>query len=406
MTTIHEEISIREETRRKLRLDRNPSFLKSLEAAINRFCEYKFIDAYFALLNLMYDDDKHVHNNVLKKLNFTLYSEASFDIYNPLFFIEEDSVHPIAEELQFQYMAAHPHFLNPHEDCRGCEKEFDDFKNTFGNQHLLFYRAFDSVWNHHQNSEFAPDCISLLLSDNQKAQLKGLEKLKLDTKHQKLLYPYAKEIGTFLKTLFHAYKESLTPPSVVEESKQPVENCPKDDKDALVIEAQKELNNAFAPLAAIYDKVPAEAAPVAKKEKTHNLPTKCPLIKDYSVSPALSKFLDNKDTLRCEFSNATEFWGFMSKLRSQNFDLNFLVDNLPYILAVLSAHESLESSAQKLNDAYNQQKNANENFSETDIQSIHAFVSSSKLYTDAGKDYLSHFEIFIKNRDEFENAVA
>ena len=133
MTTIHEEISIREETRRKLRLDRNPSFLKSLEAAINRFCEYKFIDAYFALLNLMYDDDKHVHNNVLKKLNFTLYSEASFDIYNPLFFIEEDSVHPIAEELQFQYMAAHPHFLNPHEDCRGCEKEFDDFKNTFGN---------------------------------------------------------------------------------------------------------------------------------------------------------------------------------------------------------------------------------------------------------------------------------
>lgn len=428
--TTNMEISIREETARKLRLDKNPTFFLLLKQAVEQFCEYDLLNATSALFTLLYDDNKHARNKVLTKLNFTLYTEDSFEY--EYFFIEEESILPIAEELQFQYHAAHPHFLKV-KDCPNCEKELEVLKIVLANHPILLYRAVDSVWNALNNAENAQNCIHLLLSETEKVQAKGLEKMSHNPKHQQLLLPYAKEIGLLLKAMHNAFKEGQRLVSATPEKHQPPVNASPEKQ--LVMATQEELNaTPFAVLAKIRDKVPAEATPVAdakpaskvapttdatpapkvapaddvapSSEHSCNKPVKCSLIKDYTVSPELSKFLDNKDALTFSIPGAAEFWEQMTKLRSIGIDLNLLVDYLQYVLAVLSAHENLETATDSLIKADKAYEEANAKFRKDDMDTLHKLFAAGKALEEAKFTYNAAYDSFVEHRDAFENAVA
>lgn len=411
-------ISIREETSHKLRLDKNPEFLRILKNAVAQFCGYEYPIATSALFDLLYEDDKYVQNKVLQRLHFTLYAEASFNPHNSLFFIEEDSVLPIAEELQFQYIAAYPDFLKVM-DYPNCQTELENLKNKLKKHPLLLYRAVESILRTHQEEEKIQSCISLLLSEKDSSQSKGLEKLGHNRKHQQLLLPYANEIGLFLKAMDNAYKEEQQQLTLTAQKNQ--EAVAVSPEKNLVMAAQEELNAAFAPLANIL-KVPAEAAPTpdakpaTKKspapdsepafEQPCSTPVKHTLIKDYSVSPELSKFLDNKVALCLNIPNAGEFWEFMAKLRSLSIDLNLLVDNLQYLLAVLDAHENLEKATDSLIQADENYDSATAKFSKDDIHSLHALFTAGNAFEEAKVIYNSAYESFVEHRDAFEDAVV
>ena len=177
------EITIREETVRKLGLDKNPTFSRSLKTAIGIFCDYNFTDASYVIFNLMYRNDKDINNKILKKFGFTLYSEESFDPCIEYHFIEEDTVPAIAEELQFQYIEVHPHFLKV-KSYANCEEELNALKSLMEKHPLLLYRAVESVWHSHKDSKLVQSCVYLLLSGKTESQLKGLEKLSHNHKHQ------------------------------------------------------------------------------------------------------------------------------------------------------------------------------------------------------------------------------
>ena len=130
------EITIREETVRKLGLDKTPTFSRSLKTAIEIFCDYNFTDASYVIFNLMYGNDKDINNKILKKFGFTLYSEESFDPCIEYHFIEEDTVPAIAEELQFQYIKVYPHFLKV-KSYTNCEEELNALKSMMEKHPLL-----------------------------------------------------------------------------------------------------------------------------------------------------------------------------------------------------------------------------------------------------------------------------
>lgn len=368
------EISIREETFGKLGLKSNATFLRFLKTAVEVFCEYNFTDASFVLFKLLYEKDKDIHNKVLKDFCFTLYAEESFDPCIEYYFIEEDSVQPIAEELQFQYMNAHPRFLKVR-DCIGCEKELLVLQKHLVNHPLMLYRAVESVWNVHQCAELVHSCVTSLNSEKTASQAKGLESLGHNYKHQQLLLPYARDIGLLLKAMHNTYTMALQSAATVPHEQQ------------LVMAAQEELNSAFAPLAKIWDKVPAEAVPVAKKPSKTEIqpasndtatkaePVKNSLITEYSVSPELSKFINNKYAL-------------------------------DYLLEALSAHEALVEATNSLVNANKAYEDANANFCKDDMNSLHTLFSAGKAFEEAKRVYASAYADFIQHRDNFENAVV
>jgi len=397
------EISIREETSRKLALDKNPSLHRFLKTAIELFCGYNFTEASYVIFKLLYENDKDTHNKVLKDFGFTLYSEESFDPCVEYLFIEESEVRPIAEEMQFQYMEAYPQFMKA-KDCPGCEKELEALKNLLGDQHLLLYRAVESVWYSHKDAELVKNCVFLLLSDKPVNQAKGLEKLNHNYKHQQLLLPYAKEIGHLLKAMHDAYTKRLR------------------------IMAQDELSSPFAVLATIRDKVPTKTEPASMAAPATDVVTaskstpadavapsdeqsckktiKCSLIKEYSVSQELSKFLDNKAALTFSIPNASEFWEQMAKLRKIGIDLNQLVDKFTYLLAVLSSHENLETATDSLIQADKDYKTAIANFRPEDMNTLHMLTAAGKAFADAKIIYTAAYESFVEHCNIFEKSIA
>lgn len=426
------EIIIREETSRKLRLRTNAPFERYLKNAAEKFCAYKFRDAVSALFTLLYEEDKYPLNGVLMKLNFTLYAEVSFKSDKDCFFIEKDSVIPIAEELQFQYMEAHPSFLKLH-DYPQCEEEFEALKKMMASHPLLLHRAVNSVWHSHENTENVRNCIPLLLSEKNTSQAKGLEKLGINHQYQRLLIPFAKEIALFLKAMNNDFEETQRQLAIEEQKKQQAHE--ESHQNPLVIAARMELNSPFASLAQIWDKVPTEAesaveaTPVADAasdaeseaesnapsatvvaaptcEETPDQPSEDSLIKEYSVSPELSKLLDNKDALTFSIPGADEFWKQLAKLRNLGIDLNRMVDKLPDVLAILSAHEDLEHATDGLIKAEKEHDKAVSNYSKGNRSSLHALCAAGRVFTDAQNTYNAAYDSFVKHCDAFENAVA
>ena len=395
------EISIREETFGKLRLNQNPDLLQFLKTAAGLFCEYNFTDASSAIFKLLYEDYKDVHNKILKGLGFTLYSEESFNPHVEYLFIEESSVQLIAEELLFQYMATHPCFLKV--KCRaGCEVELETLKTQMANHPLLLFRAVESVWNNHQTAEIVQSCISALLAEKISSQQSGLEKLGHNSKHQQLLLPYAKAIGEFLQAMYAAFQEKQLA-----------------SENRLIAAAQEELNSSpFAILESIRDKVPAKAVPVPEVKPVATVvpatsipaviaePDKHSLGENSAVSPELSKFLDNKEALTFTIPGADEFWKQMAKLRNVGIDLNFLVDHLQVVLAVLSAHERYENACESLIQIDKDYAEVKEEYLKNDdIETLHKLVAFSKAREDQRKIQTSAHGEFVVARNEFNNAV-
>lgn len=389
------EVCIREETSRKLNLKKNSDFLRFLKAAVEMFCKYPFTEASYVIFKLLYEDDKDTHNKILKKFGFTLCSEESFDSCVEYFFIEEDAVLAIAEELQFQYIESHPHFLKV-KSYTNCEGELNVLKALMENHPLLLYRAVESAWSAYKDATLVQSCVNLLLSEKTVSQVKGLEKLNHNPKHQQLLLPYAKEIGLLLKAMHNESEEKQR-----------------------ILAAQEELNalnKPFAPLAQLLDKFPNETVPTHRvtpstdvataSEQPSNKAVDNSLIKEYSVSPELSKFLDNKAVLTFSIPGAAEFWEQMAKLREIGIDLNQLVDNLQLVLAVLSFHENLENATGSLIKANKAYETAIAKFCPDNMESLHALFAAGRARQDAKNNYVSAYENFVVNRDLFENAIA
>lgn len=415
----NKEIIIREETIRQLRLNKDPRLLQYLENAVKTFCTYKYENAIPMLFILLYEDNKQPVNSVLMKLNFTLYAEVSFNPDKDCLFIENDSVVPIAEELQFQYMLAHPTFLKLHEYPQ-CEEEFEALKSVLANHPLLLHRAVNSVWHSHEDSEKVQNSMPLLLSEKEASRAKGLEKLGHKPHYQRVLTPYAKEIAVFLKAMNSAFKKE----------QQTASTC---HKNQLVAAAREELNSAFAPLALIWDKVPAKAEPVAEEpvtvvtpvpdaeqstdtvsetvenpvcEQSRDDQVEYSMVYGYPVSPELFQFLNNKSALIFSIPYADEFWKQMAKLRDIGIDLNLLVDHLQYLLAVLSAHDNLEKASDELAKAEKEYKTAVEDFSPDDMDTLHALTAAGKVFQDAKNNYAATYDIFVTACNVFQNAVA
>ena len=398
------DINIREETTVKLGLNTNPTFVRFLKTAIEDFCGYNFTDAIYVIFKLLYENDKDTHNKILKKLGFTLYSEESFDPCVEYLFIEEDTVHTIGEELQFQYIAAYPNFLKV-KDYPNCDTELNELKALMENHPLLLYRAVESAWYSHKDYELVQSCLALLLSEKTESQLKGLEKLSHNHKHQQLLLPYAREIGLLLKAMHTEYQEKLR-----------------------VSEAQRELdalNTPFAPLAKLLkDNVPSEASPATNAVPTPKVaPTvtsepisepasdnleETSLSSELSMSLELSQFLSNKDALTFSIPDADKFWEQMTRLRKDiGIDLNFLVDNLQVVLDVLSAQENLETATESLTHADHEHSVAMERYTlEHSRDNLHLFVSAAKTYQEAKDIYKAAHESFVEHCNIFEKVVA
>lgn len=400
------EITIREETTRKLGLDKNPTFSRSLKTAIEIFCGYNFADASYVIFKLMYENDKDVHNKILKKFGFTLYSEESFDPCIEYLFIEEDTVPTIAEELQFQYMKDHPHFLKV-KTYPNCEEELNELQSLLAKHPLLLYRAVESAWYSHKDSTLVQSCVYLLLSGKTESQLKGLEKLSHNHKHQQLLLPYAKEIGMLLRAMNTEHTEKQR-----------------------VLAAQKELdaiNKPFASLGKLLEgKVPSEGkvehkeAPALEEPETKFTEAEAPISEpdsqkvadnstntECSVSEELSKLLDNKDALTFSIPNADEFWKQMAKLRGIGIDLNFLVDNLQTVIGILYAHVNLETAATSLGHAKHEHSVAMELYTKRgDRESLQGFIKAAGIYQEAKDLYKEAQKNFVEHCQIFEKSVA
>lgn len=398
------DIIIRKETSVKLGLDTNPTFVRFLKTAIEDFCGYNFTDAAYVIFNLLYEDDKDIHNKVLKKFGFTLYSEDSFDPCVEYLFIEEDSVSIIAEELQFQYITANPRFLRVKEHPN-CEQELLALKELLDKHPLLLYRAVESAWYSHKDSTLVQSCVYLLLSGKTESQLNGLEKLGHNHKHQQLLLPYSKEIGMLLKAMHTDYTEKQR-----------------------VIAAQKELdalNKPFASLGKLLESkvsseaspainavpAPKVASPVASEptgEQDCDKMTDTPLSVETSMSPELSQFLSNTDALTFSIPDAGKFWEQLARLRKDiGIDLNFLVDNLEVVINVLSAHENLKTASDSLSHADHEHSVAMKRYTlDHSRDNLHLFVSAAKTYQEAKDIYEEAHESFVKHCNIFEKAVA
>jgi len=424
------EIIIREETIRQLRLNTDSRLLRYLKNATKTFCAYQYRDAVSTLFTLLYEDNKQPLNAVLMKLNFTLYAEVSFNLDKDCLFIEMDSVIPIAEELQFQYMSAHPTFLKLHEYPQ-CEEEFEALKSVMVNHPLLLHRAVNSVWHAHEDSENVQNSIHLLLSEKKTSQAKGLEKLGHKPHYQRLLIPYAKEIAQFLKAMNNAFNKEQ---QLAIEAQKNDQARNTSHKNQLIAAAREELNSAFAPLALIWDKVPAEAEPAIPEEpvtvvapvldaeqstdavveadkndvceQPEDNQVEYSMVYGYPVSPELFQFLNNKSALIFSIPHADEFWKQMAKLRDIGIDLNLLVDNLQYLLAVLSAHDNLDKASDELAKAEKEYRTAVENFSPDDMNTLHALTAAGKVFQDAKNNYAATYDIFVTACDTFHKATA
>lgn len=379
------EFSIREETLEKLNLGTHPKLHRFLELAIVDFVFYNFSAAITTLFKLLYEDDKYTLDEFLKKFHFTLYSETSFDSNVEYLFITEHEAKLIANELQFQYIEAHPNFLKVHaQNYPGCEEELRVLSIELEANHpVLFYNAVKSIQN--LEPEEVLSCIKLLLSEKEASQLEGLEKMKHNRKYQKLLLPYAKKIGLFLQAYSNVTKQ-------------------------LVKAAQAELNTSlspFAPLAELRDKLP-ETAPVATTnpeepkcspensapvcaKTTENKQEKSSYLKEYSIPTELKKFIVNKNSLSFNIPGSDEFWNQMKQFRNMGIDLNVLVDNMDYLLAVITAHDDLEKATDTLISAEKDFDVARDNFSKENIQSLHTFVAAAKALQDAKNFYDTAF---------------
>ena len=371
------EISIREETFEKLNLGTNSKMHRFLKESIDDFLYYNFSAAITTLFKLLYEDDKYTLDEFLKKLHFTLYSETSFDSTVEYLFITEQEAKLIANELQFQYVEAHPNFLKVNaQNYPGCEEELRALSIQLEANHpVLFYNAVKSIQN--LEPEEVAACIKLLLSEKEATQLEGLEKMKHNRKYQKLLLPYAKKIGLLLQAYSNVTKQ-------------------------LVKAAQAELNTSlspFAPLSELRDKLP-ETAPVATTNQEEpkcspensapvcantidNKQEKSSYLKEYSIPTELKKFT----SLSFNMSEFGEFWNQMKQFRATGIDLNIVVDNMDSLLAYSAAYDVLQQATQSLISAEKDFDVAKDNFSKENIHSLHTFVAAARALQDAKNFY-------------------
>lgn len=382
------EIIIREETVRKLNLNANSVFLRYLKNATETFCTYLYRDAVPALFTLLYEDNKQPVNAVLMKLNFTLYAEVSFNPDKDCFFIEKESVIPMAEELLFQYMKAHPTFLKLHEYPQ-CEEEFEALKSVMVDHPLLLHRVVNSVWHSHENTELVQNCVHLLLSEKYSLQAKGLEKLGHKHNYQRLLIPYAKEIAIFLKALNKAYKDEQQKIALEDEKKQK-ESAEASHHNPLVTAAIEELNSAFSPLAAIWDKVPAEAEPATPEDP---VTIEAHVTAEEQATDTVSE--KEKDTV--------------SELLINSYpvspELFWILSHKSELLKVLNAHDNLEKASEILANAEKEFKVAVGNFSPDDMTTLHSLTAAGKVFEDAKKNHKSAGDIFVTACNDFQNVV-
>lgn len=359
---------IRQETIQELELVKNNQLLLRLTEASEKFCQYDFGEASSVIFKLLYEDNKDIRERAFQDFKFTLSSEISFDQSLDYYFLTEEVSLSVAEELQVQYLKAHPSFLRVR-DCPGCDQELKTLKSKLEEKHpLLLFRAVESVRYAYQDEKNVSGCVKLLLSENSKDQRQGLQQgLKHNYKYSMLLLPYSKEIGDLLQAMHNVYMAKQR-----------------------VMAAQEELNSSFAPLAKLLDKFPVdsvskvdavpatnvaptndvepapEAAPTSKQPSSN--PVSPSFIKEYSLSAELSNLIANKDTL----------------------------------LAVLTAHENLENFTTALINAKKKFDEANANYSTDDFNTLHTLFAAGKAFEDAKVTYNAAYDSFIEYRDAFE----
>lgn len=113
----------------------------------------------------------------------------------------------LADELQFQYQAKDPMFLDIH-TIRGlprdCQKELDALEEKMSNSLLLFFMTVKKCVKA-KNNVCASQWIVQLLSKNSASQAVALEHLGFDFNYRLLLKDFSREIGKLLFALHQNY---------------------------------------------------------------------------------------------------------------------------------------------------------------------------------------------------------
>lgn len=353
-------MKIRLETIQNLGLDKNRALHLRLTDATTKFCECSFSDALATIFNLLYEADADIKEKFLQNFKFTLSSEKSFDS-DDCYFVTEEMAKTIAQELQFQYMAAHPSFMKI-KDFPGCETELDSLKKSLEQHPLLLFRAVESVRNYYTFERFVSENVPLLLSEKSSCQFQGLYKLGHNHKYQNLLLPYVKEIGELLKALHSNHINHQR-----------------------ILAAQEELDTFTSPFASLSGLLEQKQAEIAEAEPASiesvaepvsaELPFEVKIEQsESSVPDGLSMFINNKESLTFNIPGFDEFWKCMKMLRQIGIDLNVLTDYLPEIWEVLNAHENLENAEANLLKAEQEHATAKESY----LKSCRAFEEAYK----------------------------
>lgn len=121
-------------------------------------------------------------------------------------FTDEDFV-SLANELQLQYIASDPGFLDIH-SIRGlpnsCQKELNALQAKMENDLLLFFMAVKNCVKNKKNSKVS-QWILQLLSNNPASQTVGLSNLGFNFNYRVCLKPFASEIGALLLAIRQIY---------------------------------------------------------------------------------------------------------------------------------------------------------------------------------------------------------
>lgn len=191
----------------KLALSQNEKLRNSLTNACINFRHYSAANATKTLFFLFYGE-KVQHEEIIKRLFKTagqLILEEHHEIpeqnipnFNP------EQIQDLANELLYQYSAAHPDFLVVEAHCSDYQKEFNNLKSAMAGHPVLFYSAVEMCKPVCHVEHIVSYGVKLLLSWHTISQGRGLEAIGHNFQQRVLLLPYAKEIGLLLKAMHNA----------------------------------------------------------------------------------------------------------------------------------------------------------------------------------------------------------
>lgn len=198
----------------QLKLDERIDLRNSLNNACINFRHYPATTATKTLVTLFYGD-RTKREEVISKLfqNVKCYSleEQSKTNHKNIPKFNEEEYQALANELLYQYSAANPGVLSIETDCDEYKNELNNLKIAMKQHPVLLFKAFQMCKVVSHVEPIASRCVGLLLSKNAVCQRIGLELIGFNFQYRVLLFPYAKKIGLLLQSMNKATENLISP---------------------------------------------------------------------------------------------------------------------------------------------------------------------------------------------------